>query len=279
MAKPHDLVQRTSAILEKSTPDLYGRLRISRRNCLDIHVSKAQLGRALRLIDGLIKALGSRGFDVGEEPDRRGGTYVTVLSEKVEFGLDEQVQQVKHVPTAEERAQQVKYDWESWPKHDYKPTGRLRLTIKEHWPEGGRKKWTDRKKVPLEDQLNKFVVGLVATSIGLREKRLEREAWSREWERRRAQARAKKLAQEQEQARRDLLKSQAANWAQAKSIRVFVRELKEIAATEPENIRPVSLQNWVDWAQTVVTDLDPLADGVNQVLAEYIEQSPSLHSD
>lgn len=267
LASPGRLVTLSARILKKAKPGRYGRLSSRREDCLDLSVSPAQLGRALRLMDGLIKGLDQRGFEVSSERKLGGATTVTVLGQAVEFGLDEVVQRSDHQPTKAELKRQADWSWRTYPAYDYRPTGRLRLTIKEFWPEGSQKRWVDGRYGLVEDQLNKFMVGLVRTALGLRAKAEEREAQKRAWEERQAQAMAIKEAQERERARRGALASQAEQWAKATNIRAFVSAVSQtdLAASSDQNQQR---RAWVAWALEVADGLDPIGKGIEHFLKE-----------
>src|SRR5207302_8687484 len=64
LVSPHPLVETASTVLAKAKPNKEGLILRQDRRCLDIQVSPALVGRALRIMDALLKALEQRGYKV-----------------------------------------------------------------------------------------------------------------------------------------------------------------------------------------------------------------------
>src|SRR5690349_5634418 len=77
LTSPHPLVRSTIDALKNSTPDETRILRSRSGDCLNLRVSRQSVGRAMRLMDVLIKALEARGSTVSvAERDRTRQTCV-----------------------------------------------------------------------------------------------------------------------------------------------------------------------------------------------------------
>lgn len=176
---PHPLVEKAKLILANiaSSGDHDGTITSWRDECLDIRVSQQSLGRALRIMDALLKALESRGFKVDISHRTYGNnehiTTVSVLGVIHEVGLKETLNQVKYEPPKETKKKEP--SWTYHPTYDYVPSGRFTLAISGYVGEGGRTSWSDGKKQKLENCLNGFIIGLIQASVAKRARDLK---WS-----------------------------------------------------------------------------------------------------
>jgi hypothetical protein len=142
---------------------------------LDVRVTWATRGQALRILDSLVKALEARGFEVNEHG-------ALIEGQRIPLGLVEKESRTSHVPTKAELARKEKYSWERIPSWDYAPNGLLSIYADADtwWRSDLRKRWSDRRSTQLEDMLNEVVIGLVAIGAARRqradEQRREEEA-------------------------------------------------------------------------------------------------------
>lgn len=108
----------------------------------------------------------------------------------------------------------------------------------------------------LENCLNGFVVGLVATSVAKKEWRRQRE----EEERLRQQQLRKRLEEEQrrqeEESRLRELRTLAQSWMEARQLRLFLGAVR--GAAQAEHRLTPDLEEWCSWAQQRVDIMDPL---------------------
>src|SRR2546427_4852819 len=98
---PQPFVKVTRDVLEGNVDP--GNWRDGLTPRLDIDVSKAQLRRALRIMDALIGAFQARGWktELGSRDDRK--SYVTILDQRVPFGIRETLKKVVTSPARAER--------------------------------------------------------------------------------------------------------------------------------------------------------------------------------
>jgi len=177
-APTHPLVLKAARGLTGAQRDKTGRT-LSRPGRLRIHTSRPAHERALRIAQLLLTALEHRGFEVDGAED---GMRVTALGEPLAIGIEEETKRVEHRVTFTEQ-KQIDRGWGyKAPSHDEVPSGALTLVITNvsHM----RHRFTESRK-PLEEMLNRFVIGLVRAALGLKRQRAE------------AEARAKKEAEEQ----------------------------------------------------------------------------------
>lgn len=265
---PHPLIQDAGAAFVKATKN--GRGMASTRTSstdagavLDLRVSPAARNRALRLMDALLKAFEGRGYAV----TARG---VTIEGEMVPLGIIEKEDKTLHVPTAAEIARKRQHSWERSPTWDYTPNGQLSIFTDAYvwWRRDLRKRWSDGRSARLENALNDIVVGLVAVGAALRERADEqrREAEARAEQERQRQERIRQA--KMEKARRDNLVASTTEWAKAERIRKLVAAVERCAAMD-EAADASETAAWVAWAMRVANELDPLAGGLNALLAKH----------
>ncbi len=258
LSSPHPLVARTRKWLRLATPGDYGLLHSREQGCLAVYVGPRNLGRALHIMDALIKTLDARGYAVATKAGDQRITAVTVLGIPLEIELREQVTQVLHKLTPAEKAEQKRTAWLYLPKYDYHLSGQLTLGIKT-WCDGARCNWSDGKKQRLEHCLNAFIAGLIQAAVRKQARELE---WQRERQRReeeRRQREEQERIRREEAARFQALEQKIADWQRARQIRAYVEAVRQ-AAKERDGAVKVGgdLDLWLAWAMQQADRIDPL---------------------
>jgi hypothetical protein len=272
LTSPHPLVQKTNIILENIASLGTNADAITARNdeCLDIQVSQQSLGRALRLMDALLKALESRNFKVSISGRSYGYgesiTTVTALGIVHEFGLKENFTQIKNELPKKRKHSSIHY----YPAVGYKPSGRFTLAIKGYVGDGSRTRWSDGKKQRVEDCLNDFIIGLIKASVVKRARNLE---WERK-ENARIELARKRVEEEirvqEEKARIQGLLTKAQNWKISQQIRDYISAVREAVIKKHGHIVPGSdIDQWLMWALQQADRFDPLN---NQTLRIDVEK-------
>ena len=271
---PHPLVKKTFQALRNTHSDEYGRLHPRDSEYLDIAVGEASIDRALRVMDGLIKAMESRGYSILVAQDTSRGSYypkwithAVVHEEKIQFRMEEPSTRRSHVPTKDE----IKYG--HWRPNNYVPSGRLNLLIESYIGDGYQKIWTDGDRNPIEGRLNSFISGLIKASEGMKIIRLEREKREREWaeqERRRQEAERRRV--EQEKQIREL-ESFVMTWDKSRKIREFMLAVESELLERQGSIDETSqVSEWISWARKYADTIDPIVQTFKK--AEERRQSP-----
>ena len=264
----HPYVKQTQDALKDAGQTEYGILLNWPVKYLDISVSKNQLGRALRIMDAVIKSLEKKDYPVtmGGHQDE---TYVTIFGEKIRFGIREPSNQRDRAPTAEEKSNHERYPSlyrGKWT--EFIPCGRLSLLIKEY-PDGIRKTWSDGKKQDIENCLNDFLIGLIRVAEQKRARTIERERKAeekREWERQRDE---KIILIKEEEARIKKLEKDAMNWNKSRQIREYLVTLKKDTINkQSERGGDSDLEKWFKWAEQQADRLDPLVKSPPSILDE-----------
>jgi hypothetical protein len=248
----HPLVRHAREVLEKDKPDDYGMLCWSwNQRCLNVRVSKTSLHRALRIMDALLKALEKRGHSAEVSKDGPMATHILIGAEKVKVRLAEKANRSERELTADEKKRPAHTISNRWL---YGPSGRLTFEINEYC-DGLQKKWTDKAKKPLEEQLNDVLAGLILAGEALRLRRIERE------EEQRRQRELERLRME-DQERRYYLDQHLKAWSESERLREFLSACEaslvgrkgELATDSPE-------AKWLRWAHRYADRIDPLKNG------------------
>jgi hypothetical protein len=279
----HQLVSRANEQLAGARTDSVGLLVLPTKAALNIRVSKAQLRRALLLMDALLKALNERGYATCAGP------VVTILEQPIAFSITEQVDAVRQeADETTELTGRYEFGHSRFRTKDVL-SGRVCLHInyaEGYWAVGSRKSWREAKKQKLEDCLNKFVAGLVELAVRKRDHEIAEE------EKRRAQAEAAKKAEEaarlraerrqlqkDEQARLDGLLQQVSDWRTSQDIREFIQKVQEVHAAGGRPIDPDSqLGQYLSWASMQADRFDPIQKSPPSILDEVIPDEPKPYS-
>lgn len=266
LMRPHQLVVDARQLLRQPGPRAEFPP-FPERPCLDIDVSRGSLSRALRIMDALLKALESQGYEVENTASARttsyynqsrfvpGVTRARVGEDWINFGLSENCTWIEvHRPL----------EWaKEWGGYSLdrvrRGAGEFSL-FATNAPPGLRKTWKDGKKQRVEDCLGAFVLYLPLIAERLKEERLEagrrHQAW-REEERRREEAAARRKKDER---RRKELEEALAQWRLARDIRAFVAEVKRRAGAAKLGD---GLGQRLEWSLAYADSVDPIPDLVD----------------
>jgi len=185
---PHSLIAITQRSLIGAKVDDRGLKQPRARGCLDIRVGQDSVDRAILIMDTLVKALGTRGFDISVAKEPPFSTSVSVMDEVIKFALNEDLNRIERKLTAAQMKDKEKHPWMySTQEYDYSPNGILLLKIKSDDVMNIRKTWSDGRRQRLEECLNSFVGGLIKAAIAIKRLRAERERREREWQEERRQ--------------------------------------------------------------------------------------------
>lgn len=156
-ARWHSLVKTAERILKQTKPDDRGILQppCYREVCLDLHVSKESLGRALVFVNAVILALEAEGFPVTVKPGKH-ETSAKISGYDVRFAMAERARVVGRREVKESS---------HWTRTlvDYKPTGVLEFRVDGY---GFGETFRDGKQGQLESQLSKCVAALLRKGRG-----------------------------------------------------------------------------------------------------------------
>jgi len=255
LSKPHPLVAQADKSLRHSKADQQGILQARSKHRLDLRVTLGTLDRALRLMDGLVRALEARGLPVSVATGDVTATSTVVEGEPITFFLEERIEQVELPPTPEERLQR----WGYSRRYNYVATGELRLRLVGLARLGVRQTWSDGKRQRLEGSLGSFVLGLQSAASALKRQRAEREEWQRKYELERRHRVEAELARQLEETRARELQRQVALWQQARLIRDYLEAVKAAGVVYlPADVKMATLDEWTRWAGAHAERVNPL---------------------
>jgi hypothetical protein len=219
--------------------------------CLDMSVGRASIGRALRIMDALLKALESRGFEVDvtepENPDplprhayqrRPSRTGVRIGASFVEFCLLEGTTRRVLGASGGPPAQGA--------RPEKQPNGKLSLVVDAADHTGRRPRCDDLKAFMLEDQINAFIVLLIKAAEAQRLAAIDAEE---ERQRELAAEREREAGERQHEAWKLLvadLDERIAGLEQARKIRALMQQVS--AKDQPAEPPQAALGEWLKWA-------------------------------
>ena len=277
--RPHRVVRATRAALRRSGKDEYGVRYASGDESMIVSVSDAQANRALRILDGLVRALEAAGHAV--TCVRKADAYdrvvtrrcdVTVLGEPVPFHLAEKRRRTERPPTEKERREAERWSYLRGRRYfEYTSTGKLSLVVGYPGEYRSRGRASDGRTAPLEARLRKFVELLLREGVRMKEERLAAEARAR----REAEEREIRLEEERrwqiELRRRQRLERVADRWRHAQELRAFIAAvLRTKAKADGPHARGLEL--WLMWARGYVNELDPLVGETTRQLLGAADQ-------
>jgi hypothetical protein len=238
---------------------------LSKYRCLDISAQGPALDRASRIMDTVLRELEARGHssevttpkNEGQqhEPSR---TLVHIGDSSVQIGIDEAVDKIPlPMPTA--RKPRGPYDYVPRPKreYEYRPTGRLRLRIKNVSLRGAPEVWGDRRGARIESHLSEFVASVLVAAERQRLDRIEAEERRLEALREERRRQAIELHNDAHDVLEKDLAGRLKDWRQAREIEVFASAVRDRASAAGDAVDPASLVGtWLEWARIVVEYLN-----------------------
>jgi hypothetical protein len=255
LSNPHPLVAQADKSLRHSKADQQGILQARSKHRLDLRVTLGTLDRALRLLDGLVRALEVRGMPVSVATGDATATSTVVDGEPITFFLEERIEQVELPPTPQERLQR----WGYSRRYDHIATAELRLRLVGLARLGVRQTWSDGKRQRLEGSLGSFLLGLQSAASALQRQRAEREEWRRKYELERQRRIEAELARQLEETRARELQRQVALWQQARLIRDYLEAAKAAGVVFlPADVKMATLDEWTRWAGAHAERVNPL---------------------
>lgn len=226
---------------------------------LKLNVYPKSEGRALRLLDSIIKFFRNLGCEVRGVSTSNDKQHIQILGELIVFGIEERTKRIDHVLTKEELACKQAGRYFHADKWDFIPTGEITLLIDVWAPGIVRRRWSDSSRRSLEDKASEFVIGAIYAANALRKRRDDQE----EAERLAAEQRRLKLEYEkklaEEEARRKTADVRVANWIKSRQLRAFIRELERCLTNGPYSDQArQECQSWIKWANEYADQLDPI---------------------
>lgn len=245
----HPLVKKTKQFFDNAEIDLREPVSPpSGKGYLKVDVSPTQIGRALLIMDALLKAAEKRNYEVTVSADHWGEeTRIVKEGEEVRISLYENSRKVQQEPTPGEK-KKPPYLLNIEPVYEW--GGKLTVKINTRWL--SYQKWTDRKNEPLENRLNDVFSGIVVMLESLVSEKRKKE----EEERRRQEIIRRR---EEERQKREQLEANANKWRKSQDIHEFLNAYEARLIKEKGEILPDSSEAvWLAWARKYAESIDPL---------------------
>ena len=255
---PHPLVEQTKTTLEDPRLDTYGRIGNSRPLGVSVNVSPNTLERALRILDALVKAAESAGWQAhGEYAGENPASHLLIEGEEIPFRITEKVtREEKAIPESELSITDSKYRYHS--------TGRLHFKLSfQHPSPPGQKKWAEDQTGELERMLPSILERAYESAYDLKETRCKHKRRARKREKKRKARKEKKKRREEEKRQRKTLEETASQWSKSQDLREYIEEVRRRVDEEPlTEEKREKVEEWLEWAETHADRIDPLSDGL-----------------
>ena len=267
LERPHRLIRRTRSAFRKAHSDNYGILSPKEDESLLVRVSRAQVDRALRIMDTLLKALESAGYKVTSvsERDRYGfqtkhTSFVTVEGEEVPFHLIEKRRRKERGPTERERKEEERWSYQRGRKYyEYSSTGNLSFVLGSPGHYGSRGRVSDTKTRPLEDRLFEIVELILRDAVARRAERIAAQERRKREEEERIRREELERQRRLEMLRRVQLRDQMERWALATRLRAFLAVVEKQRGKEGAPSESAGrFADWLNWAKRYADEIDPL---------------------
>ncbi|MGV3632261.1 MAG: hypothetical protein ACO1O6_13715 [Bacteroidota bacterium] len=257
LSNPDILIQDAQADLNsKKVHKLWGfeECISTSQDVLSVTATKDNVSRALRFMDAFIKLMKKRGHNV------------EILYQKTTVTIHNQLYRVS---LREKHVRQINTD-RYLPSSFLIPTGVLTLKLDSSNP----LEWKDGK-TPLEKQLAKIVAALEIRADVDNIKKVKQQIYQEECDRLEAIKNEEKaaLAWEKEKVSRLIQHSQ--KWNEARQLENFIQAVQNQNA----ELKNEEVENWINWANRQLINLDPLSGGPLQLLTRYNHSRESEEQD
>lgn len=224
---------------------------------MSVNVSPNTLSRALRILDALVKAAESAGWEAfGEQAGDHPASHLLIEGEEIPFRITEKVtREEKDIPESELSITESKYR--------YHPTGRLHFKLPFQYPRPpGQKKWVEDKG-ELERMLPAILERAYESAYDLKETRRKRKRRARKRKKKRKAREEKKKRREEEKRRRKALVETASQWSKSQDLRDYIEEVRRRVDEEPlTEEKREKVEEWIAWARRHADRINPLSDGL-----------------
>lgn len=264
----HSVVRQYRKSVNKTFTDRYGHINFGdNKTGVVIRITENTFDRVSHLLHSLILLFSIFGWKLVEQTSSRSDkTYHAFVyeGEEIHIYIKEKITQSIHVKT--EKELKKNYSW--GPKHDYKATGLLELSLSNIYQANFRTTWRDTTKVSIEDQF-KYIAQAASRTFELKKIRTieaEKEREIRAIEKEKQQER-QRLHDIEEKRREELFKL-TADQATTAALNSLINSFEE--ADYPPEFKP-----WIEWAKSVADSIDPIKNP-ERILARHkeIEEKP-----
>lgn len=241
LTNPHPLVKKAKEIMNKQHAGFHGIGRdvvYSAAKCLATEVTKANIPRALRLWDALIKLILKRGHKTSDSKN----SEFLILGE--EFSI-----------RVREILKRVKVEDSSWERYEKVGSGILSIKIHKDYRTY---EWRNSKKKSIETQLLDIVLKLEDLARKEKQDRIERKERRRIFEEEQAIKKEREEMIATEISNFKKLFETASRWHKSQYLRNYIKEFEKHAINT--NSLNEYKQNWIEWAMEKADWYDPFIE-------------------
>jgi hypothetical protein len=247
LKRPHALVTATLQASRKAKHQTDRTLMLHGPGGITLDVSRKALDRALRIVEGLIRALEAKGCTTRAANGGKETSAVVRDQESVGFSIEEHVTRTEKPLTGWRLKDKERNPWR-YPIYEYEPTGHLVLRLELPWSAGGRRRrWSDGSRQRLEALLPRVVQDIVSALEAAKLHREEQEREAQERERQRQEQRRAAVAKFQNDRRTTIVHGRIALWRDVQSMKVWLEEVRTHAY---EGMNVAFRQTWIGWIET-----------------------------
>ncbi|MES2063603.1 MAG: hypothetical protein V4456_16870 [Bacteroidota bacterium] len=237
LTNPDPLTLVVKEQLKKLTDPNFPGMVVTGKDQLNIRVSPANTGRALRFMDTLVKCVRARGLDFITEGNHN---YI-------------QIDGIKLALAFREKTTRVKANTKSYLSYKWEPNGKVVFRLEGRQ----RAEWGDLKKRLLEDQLPQILAKLILVARKENEYLANARLWQQNWELERKVKAEREARQRTElQAFRDLIKK-SQRWQKCEMVRSYVTASKS------------SDKDWLAWVNAKLNWYDPSVEADDFWLSDF----------
>ncbi len=272
----HPYVKNTRLELERRLKDKSNvglsnkQIKNYEKDTFDVSIWSDSIQRALNILQSLCDAFEKRGFALvseWNENNRNGHIYMMIMEEKIAFSITEYSKKIKS-----EKKDIYALDYE------YVPTGKLTLqNLDTPYQVSCQYRWSDTKKISLEERLNDVVAGFIFSA-----------AWKKEYAERRKiekenQERKEAIRREEERFAR-IEKQRIANfrkgteyWVEYQNMAAFLAAIKK--AYKESSEKNEDIEKWIHWAANYLEKYNTkFNDMIRYDVEEYREKAVDFWS-
>jgi hypothetical protein len=237
LANPDPLTLVAKEQLKKLTDPNFPGMVVTGKDQLNIRVSPANTGRALRFMDTLLKCFYARGFNFLAEGSHN---YV-------------EIEGIKLAVAFREKTTRVKVNTKSYLNYKWEPNGKVVFRLEGRQ----RAEWGDLKKRLLEDQLPQILAKLILVARKENEYLANARLWQQNWElERKAKAEREARQRTELQAFRDIIKK-SQRWHKCEMVRSYVAACNS------------SDKDWLAWVDGKLNWYDPSVEANDIWLSDF----------
>jgi hypothetical protein len=247
LANPHPLVEATRKAARKAKQQEDRTLALHGPGGLTMRVSRASLDRALRILDGLSRALEAKGCKLRPADGKEKVSAALQGPDAVGFLLEEEVTRTERPLRDWQLRDKARNPWRySTPRYKYEPSGRLRLRLSLRGGSGVRGTWGDGARQKLDALLPRAVETILGDLTHAQHEREEAERRRQELERQRLERAAADLERFQNDRRAQIARGRFLAWRDLQQMNIWLAEARE--HQHPGTDGAVR-EKWVRWIE------------------------------